>query len=633
MNDRLTGDATNLATQLDDPLLGQTEVTASHFGGNLVFSQDDVNGTFDDRVEAAEVSVIRYPGGTVTEFYFDPADPDATVGFRRVTDPDTGEPSFVTESLLPLSDFLDYADENNLGAIIVVPTTRYIDGPERFGSDTAAPYLDPPEEELIRSYVRTVLESGVRVEAFEVGNEFGIWSQLNEETYGGYASDSIVAIREEIEAFGAEGDLPEGYVSPLISMIMAPYWAVVDSDGDLLENHLEAAEQLVDQLSPEALEAIDAITTHRYVTGDYDSIDKFDAPWRNFELHEELIGKDLSYIVSEWNISARQNGVPDWDSASEAERDAIDTGLKHAGAVAALFHELTANDVDVAAVWAIQQQNDKALATREGTGTDLRAGGKMFAMLSQNTQGMVPVILSRPDQAFDLHAFADRDSQLIVINSRSGESEEISIDMARLLGATGDADLQILTAAEGADPRDPDVEAEFEAVDAAAALQDGLLTLTLEPWEVAVLRVEAGGDTLTAEDAAVTFFGGNGDDLLFGAAGDDLLAGGLHDDALDGAGGDDTLRGNDGMDTLVGRAGDDLLEGGNGDDRLFGTDGADTLVGGEGADTMIGGVDGDNIFGMAGDDRAFGNCGDDLLTGDAGNDEFFGQDGDRKSVV
>ena len=171
-----------MATQLDDPLLGQTEITASHFGGNLVFSQDDVNGTFDDRVEAAGVSVIRYPGGTVTEFYFDPADPDSTVGFRRVTDPDTGESSFVTESLLPLSDFLDYADENDLGAIIVVPTTRYIDGPERFGSDTAAPYLDPPEEELIRSYVRTVLESGVRVEAFEVGNEFGIWSQLSEET-------------------------------------------------------------------------------------------------------------------------------------------------------------------------------------------------------------------------------------------------------------------------------------------------------------------------------------------------------------------------------------------------------------------------------------------------------------------
>ncbi|WP_240722847.1 hypothetical protein, partial [Poseidonocella sp. HB161398] len=196
----------------------------------------------------------------------------------------------------------------------------------------------------------------------------------------------------------------------------------------------------------------------------------------------------------------------------------------------------------------------------------------------------------------------------------------------------------------------------------------------------------AAGDSLTAGEAAVEFFGGAGDDTLLGGAGDDLFAGGsgadlirggggidlvdfgagddappveadlvagtalqggatdrleeiedlagtAGDDLLAGDGGANVLWGQAGNDRLHGRDGDDTLDGGAGDDLLLGGAGDDLLGGGSGNDTLRGGDGDDVLFGGEGDDTLYGGAGTDTLVGGEGSDRFVLHAGSGSTVI
>ena len=461
------------------------------FGGNLVFTQDSVTGTFPARADAAGLEVIRFPGGGVTELLFDPANPNAE------SDSYVNESGETVElSLVPLDDFLDYARTEDLGAIIVVPVQRYLDAWKDEGSvrDTI---LTEADKTAIHAYVTTALESGVRIHAIEIGNAPSS-SGVNDADYAKIVNEMVVAVHDAAEEFQTAGNLPDGYVHPLLSVETTPYNVTADTNGDGFYTYKEALEQRFEQFTPEALERIDAVTMHRYVSGDYDKIDGFQAPWTLAEKADELVGRDLELLVTEWNISANQNGVFNWDDATDEQRDSVDTGLKHAGAVAALFHELAVNNVEMAAFWAVQQKNDVSLAGREGTNTDLRPGGKMFDYLSENTQGL-RAIGSIPKKAldraireedFDLHAFGSDERQFLVINSRHDEAQQVELDLTTFSGTVEGGWVEIMTAAEGQDPRDPDVDTVIEHVPFEEAFKDGALSLSLDPWEVALVSLD-----------------------------------------------------------------------------------------------------------------------------------------------
>ena len=441
-----------------------------------------------------------------------------------------------------------------------------------------------------------------------------------------------VAVKAEIDDYEATATLPAGYETPLISMLLAPYY--VTAGGD----HTEAVVEMLDQLSPEAVDAISAFSQHRYIRGDYEQIDRFDPPWANFGLHADILGKDVEYIVSEWNLGANQQGIRDWAGASEAEKDTLDTGLKHAGAVAALFHEMAANGVDIATIWSLQQKSYVGLADREGRGgpEDLRAGGEVFKLLAETTIGMTPVALDRPSDDYDLHAFASEDAQVLVINGRSDGPQTVRIDMRALLGATGEAELNIIGVAPGDDPRDPEADPVVELTDGADALRNGILTLRLDPYEVAVLRVDAPGEAIDASTVDGIVFGGNGADVITGTARGDVIDGGLHDDVIVGAGGSDRLGGADGDDVVRGGMLNDTIQGGAGDDRLFGDRGVDRLFGQDGNDLMDGGASRDLLYGGDGDDTLIGGEGHDIFAGGAGRDTYLIRPGDeawREQIV
>lgn len=478
-----------MTVSLPQPTFVGDEIDDRLFGGNLVFSQDRVNGTYPARAEAAGLELIRFPGGSVTETFFDPAKPDAqSTSYVN----DLGQT--VTLTLVPLSDFLDYAIAADLGAIIVVPIQRYVTA-WKAESETRATILTQADEIAIRDYVTTALHSGVPVHAIEIGNEPCLGG-ITDADYGKIADEMARVIHDAAEEFQAAGNLPEGYVHPLLSLVTTPYHLKADIDSDGIATYEESLQERFAQITSEALAKIDAITIHRYVSRDYEAIDNFQAPWIKAEEVDALVGRDLELIVTEWNISATQNGVLHWASATEAEREGLDTGLKHAGAVAAMFHEMAVNNVEVAAFWAVQQQNDVSLAQREGTNTELRPGGKMFSYLSENTQGLRAIELDRPSPDFDLHAFGSDARQFLVINARLGEVQTIELDLTRFSGSVDSGWVHILTAAKGQDPRDPNVDTEIEDVPLAEVFNAGALSLTLDPWEVAFvsLELDATGD-------------------------------------------------------------------------------------------------------------------------------------------
>jgi Ca2+-binding RTX toxin-like protein len=113
------------------------------------------------------------------------------------------------------------------------------------------------------------------------------------------------------------------------------------------------------------------------------------------------------------------------------------------------------------------------------------------------------------------------------------------------------------------------------------------------------------------DDAAETFFGGNGADTLEGRDGNDILH---------GESGNDTLLGDEGADTLFGGAGDDVMNGGDDVDTLIGAAGSDTLFRSAGNDTLDGG-DNNDTFRY---EQEFGvSFGDDTLLGGAGQDKLL----------
>jgi Ca2+-binding RTX toxin-like protein len=204
---------------------------------------------------------------------------------------------------------------------------------------------------------------------------------------------------------------------------------------------------------------------------------------------------------------------------------------------------------------------------------------------------------------------------------------------------------------------------------------------------VEVLLGGAGNDTLTmVENAAATFTGNGGDDILRGGALDDTLVGAAGADTIDGRGGIDTttysepvrtegvtvtlgasgsgssfdgagdtvlatenLVGTALADTLTGDAAANDLFGAGGDDTLVGGAGADVLRGGDGADTVsyadrgpgdpvtitVGGTGGGSVEGDAiGADveNAIGGAGNDAITGDDRANALIGGAGDDTIV-
>ncbi|MEO3417214.1 cellulase family glycosylhydrolase [Roseovarius sp. CAU 1744] len=522
-------------------------IGAAHFGTNYLFHHDRVgsDSTFPEIIDRVGIDLIRYPGGTVTEEYFDISNPQASVQSSSFGRKD--------KAVTPIHEFLEYAAESGSRAIIVLPTYRYF--------DEATRQIDPAAEAIFKDFVRAVLAGDygeAQISGFEIGNE---WYQdkfsWTATEFGEVQSKIGLWIDEVIR----END----------------DWAdtgvyVQSGRGDDDGNGIEDDQELAAQFTAQELEAVDGLISHFYAsTGSGNPLilggsvnRRLKETAKHWDTSDET-GLDL--IVTEWNIGG---DGPDNTSV---------TGLMRNVALLNVFSNMMENGVDMSAIWTAQAPGPASLSNREGD-DHLTSTGYLYRMMRRelvDTQAVETVqgdeILAGDGQAIGrTYVFQGEGKTVIYLASGVGETINLNVDFSEYMTAGSHIHATVLGTADGASAADYRVEASMRTISNGAIGDGGSHMFTLGDYELVQVVITHG--------AGVRLFG------------DDQNA---TDDSFDGSAHDDEIWGLDGDDEINGFGGDDLINGGAGDDALSGGDGADTFTGGEGSDTIDGGTGEDTL--------------------------------------
>lgn len=604
-------------------------ISREFFGGNMLFDRDRVgeNGTYDDKAAALNLGMIRYPGGNVSEIFFDISNPENTI-----------EEYGYSGTLMPLSEFLGYVNDIDASAAFVAPTVPFMNGLAT-GEMTVAE---------VRSEMRaflTQLKAGVwgdasAIEVIEIGNEY----------YGYDKHFDWSAIDQYIE--------------------IAPIWAeeirdVLGDDVNIgVQGGISRAENdmLIDAFRDKG-DLVDTVIFHSYPwdLGEVYSRDN----WKtNLTKAWEDAGIAETSFMSEWGITNMR-----YSGGEELGTDQIEDGLARGIALVEMAALQIKSGVDFATVWPVQQNTRGDLAGNEGQTAEnsphflsedgLTVAGEAFQMMAEVLPGMKMLDMGG---AIDLDGKAEDaryapellvrgfedDSKIVLFVSAWAIDDALggaTINLA--LGGNIDSyDVTTLTVAGDAytDANADPVTIEETGLEASDALTisfsrdyelkrvvlhkngeaDGDQPAPSFGGVAPTLVGDASADFLRGDDQVDGVFGYGGDDILYGGGSGDLLSGGAGADYLNGGAGFDFLKGGAGFDTLLGGRDADRLKGAGADDRLKGQHGDDTLQGGGGDDVLQGGVGEDKLNGGGGADRLFGNGGDDVLVGRGGADHLFG---------
>jgi Ca2+-binding RTX toxin-like protein len=607
-----------------DPLAFQRvsgTVARDMFGGNLLFDRDRVGetGTFSLAAEKLGLTGLRYPGGSITESMFDIRNPDATVAVER----DTG----VARPVMPLSEFLTFAQEQGLAPTIVLPTRPALaDGAQGERLPEAAYLAD------LRGFVRDVLSGtygAVDVRAFEIGNEYWGSGRMTATEYGRLADAYARLVQEEIDAHRAQ-HRDADWVEPRISVQMgqAGAWST-DAPG-----HVQNG-QIIGALSAEARDAIDAVVGHYYSTVPYHELSSRDWVFDRLDVWATRWGlEDVAFHITEWNVSRHHP---------------TEAGVQYAQHMVAQFAQMVARGADAAWAWPIQQNTGTEFSRDEGNPA-LTHMGQVYARLAARLPEAELVAVHYDNADLGVQKYLTASAEVLLVSARAEQAITVSIDPA-MFGAGFDAGLTSVTATVMGYHGDPFARqpvSEFRIL-SGIDLSAGVVEFTLAPWEIAeiVLTYGANGVQLSGLLVETEVAGVAYGDRIVGTPHDDVLRGGSGDDLILGVGGNNRLYGERGNNEIHGGDRDDLIHGGTGNDRIFagggnntihggggrneihGGDGDDLIFAGRGGDTIHGGGGDDRIFGAAGADRIEAGPGHDVVYGGRGADEFVFRPGDE----
>ncbi|ALI54220.1 hypothetical protein [Celeribacter marinus] len=523
---------------------------SSLFGGNVLASRGDLtgDGSYAEAIEALGVTDIRYPGGAITEYMFDIANPDADY----VVDPSTGE----TIPFIPISDFMAYASDNDHTVTIVVPVNKNL-GDEVDANGNRFAQIDEAE---LRTFINDV-SSGVygdaEISAFEIGNEYWGCGAMTSVEYGRVASQMSEIISDELDTVIVQGGGDTSEIDVVFQMgynygdarLSDAYdgWSAEDTIEDLalrypdagiddgfiyasgnmnwggINNALVQAEFNADEAA-----AADGIVSHLYSrgadmahtrTGDLRMIEE---QWLDKEGFE-----DLKVYITEWN----QKSVASLDKLT-------DYGLYQAHEMLNIVEEFMAYDVEVAHVWPLIQNTKNPLAT--GFEYDEKSpAGEMFTMMSQTLPGksMIDFAPVAQDTEFkagdvDVHGFAGDDQLVFYIASNSQtESTSTDIDISQLVAAFGTIETTRLGVDDGDLPGSTLSSPNVERLDQSEIYEDGFLTADLQPGEILQVVIT---NVVPTDDFADTFNAAN-------SAGAGMDAATLLDDLIDEASAGDVV--------------------------------------------------------------------------------------------
>ncbi|WP_323769511.1 type I secretion protein [Antarctobacter sp.] len=488
---------------LSVPLASAGEAaTAWLFGGNLLAPRAPMTGpgSHAEAVEALGVTSLRYPGGSLTESFFDLSDPDSPTA----SDNETGE----VVDFMPLSDAMDYAGDTGRAVTIVLPTreqisdTRFDDNGDRFAA---------VDEAELRAFVREVItgEYGdAPVAGFEIGNEYWGSGRMNAVEYGRVASEMTRIIDSELQALAplypeaaevdilvqmgtnfGESSLDEVYDGFTDAEIAADLNATYGLDLSLTAriDWTEVNNLLViEQFDAAELDAVDGIIAHVYSRGPdaphtrYFHLDQIQDTW--FEENP-----DLEIHVTEWNLRSNSSSLD----------EAQDYGLFQAQEMLEQVEAFMAEGVDAAQVWPLIQNTPSALS--EGMSySGNTPPGEMFALMSENLPGMTMLDFAPNDAreteyegaGIEVHGFADGDDMLLYIMApQGGGMVQTGVDLRPLVADVGGVEAVVLGVAPGQAPGDTSSDAVLERLDPEDVYDGGQVDVVLAEGEILQLRL------------------------------------------------------------------------------------------------------------------------------------------------
>lgn len=592
--------------------IGET-ISSAMFGGNFLFDRDRVgaNGTFDDVADNLGVTNLRYPGGSITEDYFDIENPNNTT---------TTDSNGNVVVLMPLDEFMAYAGSAGNSVTIVIPTRDFLSN----DTDGSGVRFENVDVAAITRFIKDVM-AGVYgdadISAFEIGNEFSGSGQMTATEYGRVASALTRHIDTAIEEFITENQPQDGWVEPSIA-VQAPFFSQVEN------------QDILDQFSSFELTKVDAVTAHFYAEGAYSRItDEYNPKFNNLDTWQQATQQNIDYFVTEWNAKSPQS---------------LDDGLRQASVMLEMMQRMIVEGVDAANVWPLQQNNETSLSNAEGV-TTLTAAGQAFRWMSQSLIGTNLLDITPPNTNVDIHAFQGADRVIVFISSRTLSQTSIDLDFAALIpnythvfGQNLSVLDDVSTSLNEGDPEDHRALSYVTTFNQGDLTNGNNLSFNLGAYEVMRLEFTTGAtgveisghdqtinnpianydDNIVGSSFADTLFGFSGNDTLFGGDGFDILSGGGGNDFIYGGAAVSDLR-----DHIFAGSGDDFVDGGFGNDLIFGQDGDDTLLGNNGADTLNGQDGNDVIAGGGGSDLISGNAGNDFINGGFGSDRINGGSG------
>ncbi|SHH27398.1 hypothetical protein [Marivita hallyeonensis] len=479
------------------------------FGANVLATRSTLEqgGEYDRLIEELGVGSFRYPGGSLTERYFDITNPNASF----VSDRDTGE----VRQFIPLDDALAYAEEEGLSVTIVIPTRDLLSDATDANGDRFAQI----DEDALRGFVRDVVtgvHGSAEIEAFELGNEYWGSGQMSSVEYGRLASEMATIVDDELSAQGSDADIivqsganfnfarlsdgfPEGMSgAEILADLNETYGLDLSDDslfgsGEVNWTHV-ANEMILSEFdTPEEQAAVDQVAVHVYSRG------QVNEGQRSFFLNvvEETWGEDLpeaGIAVTEWNTAGNTTAL---------ERD-VDYGLHQSHEMLNIMEEFLRYDVQNAHVWPLIQNTPNTLSVDNGE-AELSPGGAMFNMMQDALPGKTALDLT-PEAGADteveedglaVHGFWEPNELLFYIAATDEDGAETTVDFSGLVSDAGRVEMSVLTVAEGDAIGSHRSDAVVEELEADAFLDGTDLSVQLDHGEI--MQVRMFGFTPSAE--------------------------------------------------------------------------------------------------------------------------------------
>ncbi|PRY74246.1 hypothetical protein CLV80_12024 [Yoonia maritima] len=555
------------------------QVTANHFGANYLTHIDQlgIEHGYDTVLANLNVSTLRFPGGTVTETAFDVRDWDATSSNRQ-----DGTP------LTPVSEYLDFINDQNLSSSFVLPTRNLFIG-ELDASRSELRAFDVSQIEATLSFVRKLLSRSdsdlpsANITAIELGNEYWGSGNMTSAEYGALVNYLVPEIQKVIDELKLEGDLVTGMAEPDIIVQVGQPWGAEFKPGGYLENTVsaegEGAEQpwswddklsytnelITSQLSDAAKGAIDGLVQHYYFRNNSGDGSRFGGqPFetssmaKNFASWTLIAGlEDLDFHITEWNVF----------------RHAYDqVGMQGASNNLQQFEYMLRAGVDSAQIWAVQHNTTTNLYDEVAMHT---VQGEVFALMSEVLVGGVLVDDNYFGEEFEISVFENGSNTYIYVSLRSDEEQVFDLNIDALIGENHhfSEDYEISGTLVGVDVEssdgmhfvqgqgltatqiynEHDVAAVVTHYDAGELLSsEGNVSINFNPYEVLRIDIVDIREALSLDGTAQS-------ETLLGSSGDDIVSGFEGNDFIDVLAGDDRLDGGAGIDRLLGGAGEDVF--------------------------------------------------------------------------